>query len=171
MQKLNKHLIKDNILKLIYYSGITDIAFANLIGISDKQIKRIKKGSAEFSIDDINKSSDFFKIKLENINNKEIELERDFRDQLVAKNSGDSEYEPILLGNPPINYAIEFALLDNLKFRNTGLDVSEIREIFRLRNWDYTSAYISLAMSRNKSTISVFPHPTKMGRNIYTYKK
>ena len=36
MQKLNKHLIRNNILKLLYYSGITDIAFANLLGISDK---------------------------------------------------------------------------------------------------------------------------------------
>ncbi|MFD2962497.1 MULTISPECIES: hypothetical protein [Olivibacter] len=169
MANLNKELIKKNIFKLLDYSGLTDISFANLLDISDKQIKRIKKGEAEFSIDDINKACDFFKKTLASINSKEVEIDRKFRDKLIVQHKGNIEYSKLLQERPSITYAINFELLDNESFKTNGLDVSDISQVFEERGWEYSSSYISLAMSRNAEEIERIPHPTNKRR--YAYKK
>lgn len=170
MANLNKELIKRNIFKLLHYSGLTDLNFANLLGISDKQIKRIRKGEAEFSIDDINKSCDFFKKSITMINNKEIVIDRLFRDKLIVQHHGNIEYSKILEDRPSITYAITFELLENKTFKSKQLTVAEIKDIFLARNWDYSSSYISLSMKRNEDKIKTLPHPHKPGKNVYTKK-
>lgn len=169
MANLNANLIRKNIFKLLDYSGLTDISFANLLEISDKQIKRIKKGEADFSINDINKACDFFRKSLTVINNKEIDLGQKFRDKLILQHKGNIEYSKILQERPSITYAINIELLDNESFKTKGLDVGDISNIFEERGWEYTSSYISLAMSRNTNAIERIPHPTN--KRKYTYKK
>ncbi|MFC6100321.1 hypothetical protein [Olivibacter domesticus] len=154
MANLNKDLIRKNIFKLIDYSGVTDVSFANLLEISDKQLKRIKKGEADFSIDNINRACNFFRKSLASINKTELEIDRLFRDKLIVTHKGNIEYSKILEDRPSITYAINFELLSNEEFINKGLTVKKIRELFRARNWEFSSAYISLAMSRNQDKIA-----------------
>lgn len=171
MNNLNKELIHKNILMLLHYSGLTDINFANLLGISDKQIKRIRKKDAEFSINDINKAADFFKKSISAINSTDIKLDRLFRDKLIVQHNGNAEYSKILEDRPTITYAINFELLQNEKFNSEGLTAGEIKEIFSARGWNYTSSYISLAMKRNENKISILPHPEIPRTNLYSKKQ
>ncbi|MGK6352228.1 hypothetical protein [Parapedobacter sp. DT-150] len=170
MANLNKEMIRQNIFKLLDYSGLTDVSFANLLDVSDKQIKRIKKSEAAFSFDNINKSCDFFGKSLSSINNKEVEVDRRFRDKLIAKHKGNTEYSKILEERPSITYAINFELLENESFKTSGLDVSSISHIFEERGWEYSSSYISLAMNRNAERIARQPHPSKPRRYVYRRK-
>ncbi len=171
MANLNKELIHRNIFKLLNHSGLTDISFANLLGVSDKQVKRIKKGDAKFSIDNINKACDFFKKSLSSINNKEVEVDRRFRDKLIVSHKGNTEYSKVLNDNPSITYAIDFELMENEAFIEKGLEIKDIRMIFKARGWEYSSSYTSLAMQRNKARIAIFPHLTKKDTNLYSKKQ
>lgn len=167
MQELNKQILKENIFKLLYFSGLTDIAFANMLGITSRQIIRIKNGDAEFNIDNINKACEFFNVKLLSINTKEIKITNSYREKLMNFHKGNTEYEAIIIKRPSITYAIEFYLLSNEKFVNEGIDVKQIKEIFISKGWNFSSAYISLAMSRNTNKILKLPHTTRIGKNIY----
>lgn len=168
MDNVNKILIRKNLFTLLDYSGLTDINFANLLGVSDKQVKRIKKGEAEFSIDNINKASNFFQKSLANINNKEISLSFDYRDKLTEIHKNNSEYSTFLQNRPSISYAINFELLNNTNFLRGKLEVKTIKQIFKTRGWIFASSYISLAMQRNVVLVKTEPHPTKKGTFVYS---
>lgn len=170
MAILNKDLITKNLFVLLEFSGISDISYANLLNVSSKQIKRIKKGEAEFSIDNINKSCDFFKQSLERINNKEIIPDFNFRKKLLDIHKDNTEYSAILEKRPSITYAINFELLNNEKFLKGKLTVKEIGEIFRDRGWIFTSSYISLALKRNLDKINIEPHPSRKAVFVYSKK-
>lgn len=170
MANVNKELIKRNILKLLDYSGLKDINFADLLEISPRQLKYIKTGEADFSIDSINRSCDFFKCTFSNLNNKEVKLDKLFRDKLILQHKNSIEFRKYLDDNPSISYAIDFELVDNNKFKTKGLEIKEIRKIFRNRGWNYSSTYISLGMKRNQDKITITPHPTKAKTNIYSKK-
>jgi len=158
MDSLDKDLIRNNIFILIENSGISDINFANLLGISDKQIKRIKKSEAEFSINNINKAGDFFNKSLSIINSPKVEFEKDFRIKLIKKHRGNPEYIKLLSDRPSITYAIKHVLIFNEEFSKKGLTVREINDIFKLNGWTFSSAYISLALKRNKQLFNIIPN-------------
>jgi len=170
MANLDEELIRRNIFKLVDHSGLTDVSFAHLLDVSDKQIKRIKKGEAAFSIDNINKACDFFGKSLSSINSKEMKVEDRFRNKLIKRHKGNTEYSKILEERPSITYAINFELLKNESFKTKGLDVSQIHQVFEERGWGYSSSYISLAMSRHKDRIERLPHPQKQKRYMYKGK-
>lgn len=167
MANLNKELIRKNIFKLLDYSGLTDLAFANLLDVSEKQIRLIKSDVAEFSIDDINKACDFFRKSLASINNKEVEVDRMFRDKLIAQHKSNPEYSAILEKRPSITYAINFELLYNEKFLTKGLSVGDIDDLFEARGWKFSSSYISTAMARNMDKIKRIPNPDREGWYMY----
>lgn len=170
MTYLNKELITNNIFKLLEYSGLTDLVFANLLDISEKQIRLIKNSKAEFSIDGINKACDFFQKPFAIINLKEINIDRMFRDKLILAHKNNVEYSTILEKRPSITYAINFELLYNEKFKLKGLGISEIRELFKTRGWEFSSGYISTSMTRNSDRIKRIPYPDREGWYIYTEK-
>lgn len=167
MTNLNKELIRMNILKLLDYSGLTDVSFANLLDVSDKTIKRIRKGEAQFDIDAINIACDFFKRSFASINNKEIEVDRLYRDKLISQHKGNPEFSVILSNQPSITYAINFELLPNKKFRTKGLSIAEIQKLFEARGWEFSSSYISTAMAWNEDKITRIPHPEREGWFLY----
>lgn len=171
MAILNKNSIQKNIFILLDYSGLSDINFAYLLGVSDRQIKRIKKGKAEFSIDNINKACDFFDQSLKDINSDKVVLPPvTLRENLINIHKTNTEYSSLLDKRPTITYAINFELLHNKIFKSSDLTVKEIDQIFRDKQWVFTSSYISLALSRNKDRIKSEPHPTKKGTFVYSKK-
>jgi len=170
MANLKKEQIRKNLFKLLDYSGLTDLAFANLLDLSEKQVRLIKSGSAEFSIDDINKACDFFRKSVTSINNKDVEVDRMYRDRLISSHKNNPEYRAILEKQPTITYAINFELFYNEKFKTKGLDINEIRKLFEARDWKFLSGYISTAMARNADKIKRLPHPKRKGWYVYTVK-
>lgn len=170
MASLNKERIRKNIFRLLDCSGLTDIAFANLLFISEKQLRLIKGGKAEFKIDSINKACDFFKITFNSINNKEIDLDRTLRGKLTLQHKNNPEFSKILNDNPSITYAIDFELLENKDFISGWLEIKDIRKLFKQRGWIYSSSYTSLGINRAKDKIDIKMHPTKANTKIYTKK-
>ncbi|WP_457941585.1 hypothetical protein M1D52_20400 [Olivibacter sp. SA151] len=167
MANLNKELIRKNIFKLLDYSGLTDLAFANVLDLSEKQVRLIKNESAEFSIDDINKACDFFRKSISSINNKEIEVDRKFRDKLITQHKNNPEYSIILEKRPSITYAINFELFHNEKFATEGIGIGSIKALFEDRGWKFSSGYISTAMDRNSDRIKRIPNPERAGWYLY----
>src|SRR5690606_19770777 len=135
MANLNKELITKNIFQLLEDSGLTDLAFANLLDRSEKQIRLIKKAKAEFNIDDINIACDFFRKTINNINTREIKPDFMLRDKLILAHKKNTEYSILLESRPSITYAINYELLQNNEFKEKGLGVSKIRELFKKRGW------------------------------------
>ena len=171
MVSLDTKRIKRNILSLVDFSGLTDISFAYLLGVSDKQIKRIKKDEAEFSISDINKACDFFMKSFEEINNIDLQYESNYRKNLMEAHSGNYEYVKLLTDRPSITYAIKYELLKTKVIPKNGIGVNEIKKIFDSYNWVYSSAYISLALKRNIKLFTVSPNPNRKGSFLYHKRK
>ena len=171
MVSLDTKRIKDNILSLVDFSGLTDISFAYLLGVSDKQIKRIKKDEAEFSISDINKACDFFRKSLDDINSADMKYESNYRRKLMEAHNGNFEYVKLLTDRPSITYAIKYELLSTKVIPKRGITVNEIKKIFDSYNWVYSSAYISLALKRNIQLFTVSPNPNRNGSFLYQKRK
>jgi hypothetical protein len=169
MANLNLEAITKNIFKLLDYSGTTDVNFANLLAISEKQFRLIKNGQAEYNIKSINKACEFFNVSLSKINGKEIEINNDYREQLANRHKDNSEYYTLLESRPPIRHAIKFALLADLEFKNNGLIVGEIREIFIRKGWIFTSRYISTSLIRNSDLVDIVGKRLVKGKNANVY--
>lgn len=170
MANLNKELIRRNIFRLLDDSGLTDLSFANLLDVSEKQIRLIKKNQAEFSIDDINKACDFFRKSINTINSKEVDIDPTLRDKLVIAHKNNTEYSILLETQPSITYAINYELFHNEDFKTKGLGTGKIKELFKKRGWDFKSGYVSTAMARNADKIKRIPDPDREGWYLYTVK-
>jgi hypothetical protein len=173
MANLNLKIITRNIFKLLDYSGLTDIMFANILGISEKQLRLINSNEAEFSINNINKSCEFFAVSISKINNEDIDIDNFFRKKLALKHKNNIEYYALLETRPSIRHAIRFALLRNPNFRSSGFITQEIRDLFLEHEWDFNSGYISTGMARNKDLVEIASKKIIKGKevNVYTAKK
>ena len=173
MVNLNLEVITKNLLKLLDYSGITDISFSRLLDISEKQLRLIKTSEAEFNIANINRACDFFAISLSTINSDVIEVENTFREKLTLKHKNNLQYYSLLELRPSITHAIRFTLLEDASFKNKGLNVGEIRDVFLNKGWTFTSRYISTSMGRSVDLVEIRGKKLQKGKevNIYTSKK
>ncbi|ERJ57933.1 hypothetical protein [Sphingobacterium paucimobilis] len=173
MEHLNLNIISTNIFKLLDYSGLSDLTFANLLGFSEKQLRLIKKHKAQFNIDNLNKACDFFNVALTRINKAEFEPETDLRERLLIKHRKNTEYYTLLEKRPTIRHAIRFILLNHLIFKTEGLGSGDIRAVFLEKDWDFTSRYISTAMLRNSDLVEIVGETIVKGKkaNIYGPKK
>lgn len=169
MENLNLKTITINIFKLLDYSGITDLDFADLLDISEKQLRLIKKGKAEFSIDNINKACNFFNITLSKINKTEVQVDNDFRETLALKHKNNSEFYPLVESRPTIRHAIRFTLLPDNTFNSKGLGVGDIKTLFDSKGWDFTSTYISTSMIRNSNLVKVVGSQIVKGKKANLY--
>lgn len=170
MANLNLKIIKTNIFKLLDYSGLSDIMFANILGISEKQLRLIQSNNAEFNIVNINKASEFFAISINKINSENIELDFRFREKLALKHKNNIEYYAQLIIRPTLRHAIRFLLVGNSNFKNRGFVIGEIRDMFLERGWDFASGYISTGMARNKDLIEIAGKKIVKGKEVNLYK-
>ncbi|MGJ1436913.1 hypothetical protein [Sphingobacterium siyangense] len=169
MKSLNLSLIRDNIFKLLDYSGLTDLAFANILDISEKQLRLIKKKKANFNEDNINRACVFFTVPFSKLNTPEIEIDIHFRSTLSSRHQKNSEFHSILESTPTITFAIKYSLLADLNFKKYGFSTGEIKKFFSQQGWEYSSRYISLAMARNKDLIEIVGTKVERGRLINIY--
>lgn len=167
MAGLDKERIKQNILRLLDFSGLTDISFAFALDLSDKQIKRIKKGDAEFSIDSINKASEFFNKPVTELNMSSVNYTPGFRSQLMNFHANNSEFLKLLTDRPSITYAITYELVLGDHLPKEGISVEKIGKLFEALNWNYSSAHISLGMTRNIHLFERIQNPERKGSFLY----
>ena len=171
MASLDKVRLKQNILRLLDFSGLTDISFAFALNISDKQIKRIKKGEAEFTIDNINKASELFNKSIEELNTTDITYSTGFRVMLMEFHANNTEYIKLLTDKPSLTYAIKYELVLGGNIPKEGITVDKIGKFFDSLNWHYSSAYISLGMARNAHLFDKLENPFRKGSYLYKEKE
>lgn len=152
------------------YSGLTDIMFANVLGISEKQLRLVKSNEAEFNIDNINKAAEFFAVSINKINSEEIEIDVCFREKLALKHKNNIEYYSLLETRPTLRHAIRFTLLENSNFKSNGFTIGEIRDLFLEQKWNFTSGYISTGMARNNDLIEIASKKIIKGKEVNVYK-
>lgn len=169
MENLNLEIITSNILKLLDFSGVADLRFAEILGISEKQFRLIKNEEANFNINNINKACDFFNIQISKINKATFKPENDLRETLANKHRNNVEYYPLLESRPTIRHAIRFTLLQHPIFISEGLVIGDIREIFIAKGWQFTSRYISTAMLRNLDLVNIIGEKTVKGKKANVY--
>lgn len=172
MEKIDRRFITDNIIRLIDFSGIDDVHFAHIIEKSTRTVARIRNGDALLSIENINIAADFFKKDLTVLNTQIVEYEYDFRNTLKELHKNNLQYYNILEKTPSITYAIKYYLIENEDFRKKGFIVDQINDFFKSYNWEYESAYISSAMTRNEDLVFILTKTIINGKtvNIYSAK-
>lgn len=138
MENLNLDVITDNIFKLLDHSDISDLDFAGLLDISEKQLRLIKKKKAKFSIANINKACDVFDITISTINKNDIMVSDDFRQKLANKHKNNPEYYTFLEGRPTFRHVIRFTLLTNETFKSDGIGTGDIKELLASKGWNFT---------------------------------
>lgn len=169
MENLNLEIITSNILKLLDSSGVADLRFAEILGISEKQFRLIKNEEANFNINNINKACDFFIVNIYKINKSEFKPEHGLREKLANKHKKNVEYYLVLEGRPTIRHAIKFTLLQSPGFISEGLITSDIRSAFLSKGWDFTSRYISTGMQRNLDLVKVVGEKIVKGKKANVY--
>ncbi|MGJ1271010.1 hypothetical protein [Sphingobacterium siyangense] len=170
MTSINRKVITKNILKLIDSNGIEDSDFANLIEKSTRTLSRIRKGQSLFNIDAINIASSFFDKSLIKLNEPDIVIEIDSRNNLKQIHKNNVAYFSLLEKRPSITYAITYHLLNNKEFCSTGMIVDKIKKFFESLGWNYSSSYISSSMTRNSKYIVVAGTEIVDGNEVNVYK-
>lgn len=170
MTSINRKIITENILKLIDGNGIEDSDFANLIEKSTRTLSRIRKGQSLFNIDAINIASSFFDKSLIKLNEPDIVIEIDSRNNLKQIHKNNVAYFSLLEKRPSITYAITYHLLNNKEFCSTGMIVDKIKKFFESLGWNYSSSYISSSMTRNSKYIAVAGTEIVDGNEVNVYK-
>lgn len=170
MTSINRKIITENILKLIDGNGIEDSDFANLIEKSTRTLSRIRKGQSFFNIDAINIASSFFDKSLIKLNEPDIVIEIDSRNNLKQIHKNNVAYFSLLEKRPSITYAITYHLLNNKEFCSTGMIVDKIKKFFESLGWNYSSSYISSSMTRNSKYIAVAGTEIVDGNEVNVYK-
>lgn len=168
MANYSKEILQNNVFTLLRYSGITYEQFADILEISLRKLKYVKNGESEFSIADVSKIAIFFDKSFAEITTKKIEVDRNFRNELLNIHRKNVEYRKILEDRPSIPYAIEFILVFDPEFENSELEVKQILQIFRKYGWEYRSPSVSKELKRMKSLILSKPHDQKKGTNLYS---
>lgn len=170
MNRLNLSLIRSNIFKLLEFSGLTDIEFANILDISEKQLRLIKKEQATFNDENINKACSFFIISFNKLNTTEIEIKDNYRISLLQRHKNNPEFYKVLESTPSLTFAIKYLLLRNQNFKQHGFSTREIKIFLAAQGWHYTSRYISLGMARNKDLIEIAGTKIEGGKEINIYR-
>lgn len=171
MAKYDKEILRKNVLKLLQYSGITSEQFANIIGISLRKLQYLKKGNEEkatLTIKNIEAIATLFNQDFTKITTQNIEVFKNFRNELLSVHRGNVEYQKILEDRPSIPYAIESVLVHDTEFKNSKLEVKQILEIFRKHGWIYESSSVSNELKKAKDIIKIEAHPFKGGTNLYS---
>ncbi|MBK1439688.1 hypothetical protein JHJ32_06815 [Parapedobacter sp. ISTM3] len=170
MKEFNKELTRENIFLLLYYSGLTDEQFSNILSISLRWLRYIKSGKYDFKIEEIERAAKFFNRSFNSITSKSLTIPKNLRSLLIDIHKNNTEYLTPLLANPTIPYAIEFQLLEAPEFKNDALEVKQISKIFEKAGWKFKSSSISNALKQMSNLIVSEPHPTKGGTNVYSRK-
>lgn len=149
---------------------MSDLDFANILEKSDRTLKRMRNGEAEFNIDDVNLSVSFFGSQIADLNKGNFLAKSHFRHHLIDKHKNNTEYSVILKKRPTITFAIQYYLMIDPAFAQNGYSVNEIKTFFEKLSWKYSSAYISSAMARSNPMIQISGTKIVRGKKINIYK-
>lgn len=171
MSHLNRELIGLNIKKLREKLGLTQLDFSIVTTIALRTIANIETGKGTFNIETLSKILEFFNVDASYLNDKEMIVSNDFRENLIKYHENKkSEYLSILAKKPKIVYAIKNQLLNN-ELLNKPREIHEIQSFFSSLGWDFIGSSITNALIRMPDLIEIKKHENKGNTNVYLKRK
>ena len=163
-------IILKNIINLIDASGITENHFAEMMNLSIRKWRYIKKGRVDLKLSDIEKIGNFFSVSVSQLSSTNFKVRNDLRHFLLQKYKNNTEYRTHLETKPSLMFAIRYVLLNYPGFIEP-MEIRDIQKYFKTFNWEFSSSSISNAMIRIREDINIQPHASKNKTFIYYAKK
>jgi len=158
-----------NILNLIDASGLTENQFAEMMNLSIRKWRYIKKGRVDLKLSDIEKIGNFFYVSVSQLSGTNFKVRNDLRHFLLEKYKNNTEYRAHLEKKPSLIFAIKYVLLSYRGFLEP-MEVKDIQLYFKSLNWEFKSSSISNALIRLREEIDIQPHPSKTKTFTYNAK-
>ena len=166
METATRKVIGRNIRIIREASGLSQINFALLTGLSRASIVNIESGKKGYNLDLLDKILAFSNYKIDDIIKNDFNPPYNLREILVKYHRNDLPNYTTLNETPTIVYAVKYRLLKT-KFLDTPKEINEIRSFFEQFGWYYLGTSIQNALKRMPELILVEKHPVK--QNTFTY--
>ena len=167
MNRLDKTILGRNVKALREAVGISQHDFSALIEISKRSLASIELGTTNISADLLSNISSFYNLSIDELTDKNVKIESNFRDKIIEFHKENYAYQIILNKRPNLTYAINYNLL-NSGFLDRQREISEIKLFFEKTGWTYLGTSISNALKREKDKIKIEPHLSKKGTFVYS---
>lgn len=170
MNNTARKTIGRNVRTLRKALDLSQIRFAELTGISRATLINIESGRTGYNLNLIDQILDFADYKIEDLSRENFIVDDNLRENLANKYKNNSDIYVILNRRPSIKYAIEYKLLKS-NFIIRPKEINEITDFFEKYGWHYLGTSIQNELKTMSDTITIEPHPTKKGTNLYSRKR
>jgi transcriptional regulator with XRE-family HTH domain len=170
MTNSTKSQIVHNITRLTEASGLSDIIFADILGLSIRKVRYLKNGTGNLKLNDIENIAVFFGISVSSLSKNKLKISHDLREKLFEKYRNNTEYRVHFEETPTMAYAIKFVLLNYVGFEQC-MEIKDIKTFFKAFKWDFKSSALSHALSRYWDVINISSHPKKKRTKLYCKRK
>ena len=164
----NHDNIINNINKLIDATDLSDVSIANMLNLSIRKFKYLKRGKVKLKLIDIELFTNFFNVSINDLSKINFKTNSQTRERLKEKYKSNVEYAIHFEQTPTITYSVKYVLINSPLFHKP-MEVNEIKSLFKSRGWIYRSSSISQALARQTELVKIQNHPTK--KNIFLYSK
>ncbi len=170
MSTEERKLIGKNIQILRNKLGLSQLKLSFITSLSKATIANMESGRRGYSIELLNRISEFSNIPTEYFYDSPFIPADNIRDILLKKYAGNDEYYGILTDQPDFTYAFHYKLI-NTNFLDAPKEIHEIRDFLKQQNLSYTGNVISVGLKRlgQKGKINIQAHPYK--KNTFLYSK
>lgn len=165
-----RQIIGSNIKTLREASGLSQIKFAILTGISRASIVNIESGKNGYNLNLLDNILMFYKYKIEDISKQNFVVPLNLREILAEQYKRDLTYSAALTERPTIVYAIKYRLLPT-SFLETPKEINEIRFFFTQLGWNFLGTSIQNALKRMSKLILIEKHAVKANTFVYSKRK
>jgi len=165
----NHDNIINNINKLIDATGLSDVSIANMLNLSIRKLKYLKRGKVKLKLIDIELFTNFFNVSIHDLSKINFKTNSQIRERLKEKYRGNVEYVIHFEQTPTITYSIQYVLINSPLFKKP-MEIKDIRSLLKSRGWIYRSSSISQALARQTELVEIQNHPTKKKTFLYSKK-
>jgi transcriptional regulator with XRE-family HTH domain len=156
-----------NVRKIREASGLSQIKFAMLTGLSRASVVNIESGDKGYNINLLDRISTFSNYKVEQICSADFKVPKNLREILVNHHRADLSNYATLSETPTLVYAINYYLLES-SFFESPREINEIKLFFERLGWKYLGTSIQNALKRMPDKVFIEEHKFKM--RTYTYR-
>ena len=161
-------IVGRNVREIREASGLSQIKFAMLTGLSRASIVNIESGDKGYNINLLSKIAAFSTYKIEQISKSDFKVPNNLREILANYHKADLSNFATLNETPTLVYAIKYRLLES-SFLDSPREISEVKLFFEQFGWHYLGTSIQNALKRMPEKISIETHALK--KQTFTYAK
>lgn len=163
--EISRKIIARNVKHLRFAIGLSQLKFANLVGLSKPTIINIEGAKRSYTLDLLDKISEFSGYSLSELSRDGFQPNENIREVLAERYRGNTAYIA-LDEKPEIVYAIRQKLLKS-DFLADPKEIKEIKKYFEGLGWYFKGTSISNSLKRMSDLIESKKHETKKNTNVY----